>query len=258
MNCFYGEKIYILGLERKDSPQWRSEFESVLPKEKIEFFIGKGIQNPKNDGTFDTSLRSIMNFEICDPVSIDIFQNHVKILQNAFEKNYSTIMVLEDDATFPNWNSEKWDRIQIDLQKYQGRWDMCYLGYCQWPFFFSTFFTRDLIHIKTPLTTHAYIISRTGIEKFLKFYNSMPDLDRKYHIDKALHKTPTMKMVGVFPMISFQKTCPALFVKALDKMNCRLLFSTFCRINEWVCVSLPFLCLLIFSFLLFYILKTRK
>lgn len=258
MNCFYGEKIYILGLERKDSPQWRSEFESILPKEKIEFFIGKGIQNPKNDGTFDTSLKSIMNFEICDPVSKDIFQNHVKILQDAYEKNYSTIMVLEDDATFPNWDSEKWDRIQSDLQKYQAKWDICYLGYCQWPFFLSTFFTRDLIRIKTPLTTHAYVISRTGIEKFLSFYQSLPDLEKRYHIDKALHKTPTMKMVGVFPMIAFQKTCPALFVKAFDKLNCRLLFSTFCRINEWVCVCLPFLLLLSFSFILFYLLKIRK
>lgn len=257
MNFFYGDKIYILGLEKKDSPKWRLEFESKVPKDKIKFFIGKGIQNPKNDGSFDTSLKSIMNFEICDAVSKDIFQNHVKILEDAYKRNYSTVMVLEDDAIFPNWNTEKWNRVQRDLQKHRGNWDMCYLGYCQWPFFLSTFYTRDLIRIKTPLTTHAYIITRTGIEKFLNYYKATPNLESKYHIDKAFHKTPMMKMVGVFPMIAFQKTCPALFVKAFDKLNCRMLFSTFCRINEWVCVLAPFFFLLILSLIIFYLLKTR-
>lgn len=244
MKQFFGDKIFILGLEKNDTKEWRKYYQEHLPNEKIQFWIEKGTSYTKNDGELKTNLGSILNFNICNPVSENIFQNHVKILRHMREKKYSSIMVLEDDATFPKWCEKKWNRVQSWLMNHK-QWDICYLGYCQWPKMISTFVSSDIVKLSTPLTTHAYIISNSGMQKFLNYYESHPNLEKTIHIDKALHQTPKMQKYGVFPMISFQKTCPALYVKACDQMNVRVYFSTCCKVNEIISVLLPFLFILI-------------
>ena len=260
MKTFFGEKIYVLGLKKNDSKKWRNYFQQNFPKEKLIFWMEEGVKKNKNDGVLDTSLDSILNFNICDPVSKDIFFNHVKIFRNAMKQNYQTIMILEDDAIFPNFNSNKWDKVQEDLTKNDKQWDICYLGYAQWPIVWSTFITLNIIKLYSPLTTHAYIIDKNGIQKFLNFYQQNPTLQDKMHIDKALHKTPGMKKTGVFPMMAYQSTSPALFTKALDKMNISIKFSTFCQWNEWICICIPIFILLSICVIIFFLLtaKTNK
>ena len=62
MKNFFGEQIYILGLERNDTKKWRDSFLDMLPKDKVRFWIEKGAQNTKNDGQLDTSFTSILSF----------------------------------------------------------------------------------------------------------------------------------------------------------------------------------------------------
>ncbi len=249
MKNFFGEQIYILGLERNDTKKWRDSFHDMLPKDKVRFWIEKGAQNTKNDGQLDTSFTSILSFNSCDAVSKDIFHNHVKIYQDAWKKNFETILILEDDVVFPHWNENKWEGLQHELIQRRKHWDICYLGYCQWPILLSTIVSTNVVKLTTPLTTHAYLISRTGIEKFLYNLKVNPKQNEKYHIDKALQKTPHMKLYGAFPMMAFQKSDPALYTKAMDKMNVSMSFQTFCKVNEWVSVSIPiaFLLLIIIS-----------
>ena len=49
MKNFFGEKIYVLGLESKDTPDWRKNFDSFIPNDKLEFCIKKGAKSDHKD-----------------------------------------------------------------------------------------------------------------------------------------------------------------------------------------------------------------
>ena len=113
----------------------------------------------------------------------------------------------------------------------------------------SSFSNPFVIKPFSPLTAHAYIINRNGIQKILEMIQTNPEL-QSIHIDKLLATSKTIKKKAAFPMISFQEKDPSLYLKACDKIGIYIDFIKFSRINENISIYLPIL-FYCFLFLIF-------
>jgi hypothetical protein len=252
------DKVVVLTLE-KNEKKIKNKFDPLFPKKQLEYYITKGVGTTQNDGTMNSSLWKIMCHDTIDKISIDIFKNHVNIIKKCFHNpNIQTVLILEDDAYFPNWDQVKWNKTEQWLQQNPQRWDIFFLGYCNWPTMWSKITTRNIVKLSSPLTAHAYILNKNGMFKILKTIEKNPHC-KKMHIDKLFTKIPKFYKYGSFPMVSFQEKCPGLYLKACDKMGVRVLFSTCCKWNEWVSVILP---IIVYLFLLviclYFVWKFRK
>lgn len=250
-------RISVLGLE-KNKEKIEQKFNSFFPNRKIDYFITKGVGTTQNDGTTTSSFWNILNHNTIDKISIDIFNNHISIIKNAWEdETIDTILILEDDAVFRNWNQEKWNKVEYWLKEHKDSWDIFYLGYCNWPKLWSVFLTSSIIKVKSPLTAHGYILNRRGMFKILKTLEKNPHCS-KMHIDKFFIKIPRFEKLSIFPMVCYQEKCPGLYLKACDKMNVRVLFSTCCQWNEWISILIPILTLFFICFLIIFLFQKMK
>ena len=235
------DSIYILGLQKYETETYNA-FKSILPLNKTKFIMKEGVGNTHNDGKMQSSLWNILNHNTIDAVSKDIFKNHISIIRNAYyTSREESILILEEDARFPNWNQRKWDRIEKFLMENKHSWDVFYLGYCNWPFLSSFMITKDVVKVCSPLTLHAYILNRAGMKKILSTLEKGNMNYHNMHIDKFFLKIPNFRKYAAFPMVSFQEKCPGLYLKACDKIGLRILFSSFCRFNEHMSLFIPIL-----------------
>lgn len=255
IEMFYNlDKIFILGLI-KNKEQIEKKFSSMFPyhTKKLEYFLVPGIGSNQNDGCYDSSLLSILKHNTVDNISRDIFKNHVAIYKKAKTENLNRIMILEDDAVFS-------DNIPYNQKNTINRWikentkyDILYLGYCNWPWIMSTFQNLFIVKPYSPLTLHAYIMNKKGIDKVLSIIENNSSLN-KLHIDKLFQQEKTINKYAVYPMIAFQEKDPSLYTKACDKIGIYLNFKSFCRFNEIISLLLPifmtiFICIFFYFFL---------
>ena len=111
------DKIVVLGLE-KNEKTIRKKFDGIFPNRRVDYFITKGVGTAQNDGMMSSSLWKIMCHDTIDKISIDIFKNHVEIIKQCFYNPYiHNVLILEDDASFPDWNQKKWDKTEHWLKK---------------------------------------------------------------------------------------------------------------------------------------------
>lgn len=240
------DKNFVLGLKKKET-EIRSYFDKHFPSEKLIYHFTEGVGAQHNDGQVTSSLWDILCHNTIDKVSIDIFKNHIAMIEQAYKDDtVQHALFLEDDARFPSWNASKWQRIESWLQNH--RWDIFYLGYCNWPYPWSTFVTKDIVQISSPLTAHAYILNRTGMAKILSTVDRNPHYRDTVHIDKLFTMIPSFQKYGMYPMASFQEKCPGLYLKACDKLKVRILFKTCCQWNEQFSVIFPILVIFISMF----------
>ena len=250
---FFVDKVVILTTENKVSDTWKKRYLDFFSENTVDFFVTKGVGATQNGGNINESLLTILSHNSLDPVSKDILKNHLKIIENSLQdSNVKNVMILEDDAMFPDWNSEKWKRMESWLVRNENVWDIFFLGYCQWPLLFSFMVARDIVKLTSPLTAHAYILNRKGMEKIVHAMQIEP---KRYeqHIDKIFASIPHFNKYGAFPMVSFQEKCPGLYLKACDKLGQRVLFSTWCKWNEWISLFIPILCLIAFVIVVYII-----
>jgi hypothetical protein len=251
-------RIYVLGLQKNET-EIHSAYKSILPLEKTQMVLKEGVGNSQNDGKMESSLWKILNHSTIDAVSRDIFKNHISIIREAYENTTNeTVLILEEDARFPNWNQKKWDNIENFLTKYPTSWDIFYLGYCNWPYFSSLMVTKNVVKVSSPLTAHAYILNRNGMAKILTTFEQQKDFYSNMHIDKFFLEIPKFRKYAAFPMVSFQEKCPGLYLKACDKLKCRILFSTFCKINEQISTIIPPLCIFLLTLTLLCVISKIK
>lgn len=250
-------KISVLGLE-KNEKKIEEKFNGLFPTRKVDYYITKGVGTTQNDGTTYSSFWNILNHNTVDKISMDIFKNHIAIIKRAWEdERVDTILVLEDDAMFPDWNQERWNKVWYWLTENKEKWDIFYLGYCNWPKLWSVFVTSSIIKVKSPLTAHGYILNRNGMYKILKTLERNPHCSRM-HIDKFFIKIPRFEKLSIFPMVCFQEKCPGLYLKACDKVNVRILFSTCCKWNERISIVVPFLTLMIIFYIIMILFQKVK
>jgi hypothetical protein len=250
-------RIYVLGLQKNET-EIHSAYKSILPLEKTQMVLKEGVGNSQNDGKMESSLWKILNHSTIDAVSRDIFKNHISIIREAYENTTNeTVLILEEDARFPNWDQKKWDNIENFLRTYPTSWDIFYLGYCNWPYFSSLMVTKNIVKVSSPLTAHAYILNRNGMAKILTTFENQNNLYANMHIDKFFLKIPNFRKYAAFPMVSFQEKCPGLYLKACDKLKCRILFSTFCKVNELISIIVPYLSIFTFTLIILLFVSGR-
>lgn len=248
MISFYGDKIYVLGLECNDNIKWRQKFIDYFDKDKLFFYIVKGVSNKINDGREKDNLWDIYKHSSTSAVSQDIFDNHIGIYKHARYYNYKNIMILEEDIFFPDWDKNKtlvWENTQNWLQN--NKWDIFYLGYCNWPIPISFFRTKNILKLISPLCLHSYILNSDSIDKILN-HTQQNQLDQDIHIDKMINSIPGFTKYGMYPMIGFQEKLPALFKKGCKKMNINFSFIKFCKYNETISIIIPMVLVLIFIY----------
>lgn len=250
---FFVDKVIILTTENKVTDKWKNRYLNFFSKNEVEFFVTKGVGATQNGGKIDESIGTILSHSSVDAVSKDILKNHLTIIQKCLENpDLKNIMILEDDAIFPKWNKEQWQRMETWLTNHENTWDIFFLGYCQWPVLLSFMVHRNVVKLMSPLTAHAYILNRKGMQKILQAMQV--DLKRyEQHIDKIYASIPNFNKYGAFPMVSFQEKCPGLYLKACDKLGQRILFSTWCKWNEWISLLIPILLFILFIIVVYTI-----
>ena len=246
------DKIFILGL-LKNKTRIISKFDSIFNDKsfdgKLEYYLVNGVGSATNDGLYDSSLWSILQHKTMDRISRDIFKNHVDIYKKSKQMDYERVMILEDDAIFTSYKNQNQLNFLNSYIRNNENYDIFYLGYVNWPILWSSFSNPFVIKPFSPLTAHAYIINRNGIQKILEMIQTNPEL-QSIHIDKLLATSKTIKKKAAFPMISFQEKDPSLYLKACDKIGIYIDFIKFSRINENISIYLPIL-FYCFLFLIF-------
>ena len=119
-----------------------------LPEEKINVYVFERATNPLH---YDRSLST----------------NHQIIVRDAFKKNYKYVLVFEDDVEFYE-NVDTLDVLHTsftELQKQKG-WEIYLMGGLNFGYIFNV--DKHLQRCIMCLGLHAYIMSREGMEKFIK------------------------------------------------------------------------------------------
>jgi len=247
MKLDFTDSVYMLK-KRTDDPEPLQK-ELSLYFERFEFFEIEGVSKPVNAGTIECSLYEILRHEKTDETAMDITRNHLAMIQKAYQEGKQTALFLEDDVHFELREMETWrDRLLSWVHpSHHHVWDILYLGYCPFPLILSFWTAPGFIRVFTPLTSHAYVLNRHGMEKILG-YASTTEGKKPCHIDKMFTKIPSMRKYAVFPMMAFQKKDPALYLKACDHISTHISFTTLCKTFEWLSLFFPIL----FLFLLIW------
>lgn len=241
------DMIYVLKLKKNDATKLEKNVREIFPNIKIKFYEVDGISN-KNEGNINQSLFEIIKHNTINEVALDITKNHIEIIKEAYNNNYNNILFLEEDVIFENPSQKKMENVDIWLTNNK-KWDIFYLGYCNWPVMCSFFITSNIIKVTNPLLTHAYILNKQGIEKILNFTENGKK-NMNMHIDKLFIKIPNFNKYAVYPLLAYQEKNAALFTKACDKLNLNLSMKTICKISQYISLLFP----IIFIFLLVFIL----
>lgn len=112
-------------------------------------------------------------YRICDPkysngnlltlAEISLILKHCWILKDMFDKQYQTVLILEDDAVFDNDFVNKFNEYKLELPV---DWDICWVGSCcglHAPYNEGT----HVYKTDSSRCTHAYIISKAGLDKII-------------------------------------------------------------------------------------------
>jgi hypothetical protein len=196
-----------------------------------------GIEDPINPPGW---VESAMNLADTD-FARDLANNHIGIIDKAYEAGLQNIIIFEDDARF---------QLPLDIAKLQkivkwlksNDWDVFYFGWIPWPVICSWFKTSGVVEIATPLTTHCYALSRKGMRRVrnLRKTSDIVPIDRFYAMSD-------MEMYGAFPAISFQIEDPAIYRRLCPSYL--VSFETVSRIFEFVSVGIPPLFIALMSLL---------
>ena len=120
-------------------------------------------------------------------------------------------MIFEDDARFiDNLEKTKVETI-IKWLRENKNWDILLLGGISFPYPLMYPVSKDIFRCNYPTESHCYILSKTGMEKMLRTYESN-------HYDLLLQKYLDNKYICV-PSICNQNKSPAMFQSLAKKYN---------------------------------------
>jgi len=102
---------------------------------------------------------------------ISLLLKHCWIIKNAYDKGYDDILILEDDATFEEDFTNRFNRYKIQLPL---DWDVCWVGSCC-DLHVNQIEGINVYRTNTSRCTHCYILSKSGINKIIKYINNIDD-----------------------------------------------------------------------------------
>lgn len=137
------------------------------------------------------------------------FDSHIKVIQEAYDDGLDSILIFEDDVKPTPHYSESIMKQVVKFLK-SNEWDIMYLGagpfnyvyYSPLSFINAPFVDKNILKYN-PLFTHAYAVSREGMQKILNRYH---DFIGKEHYDIFLSKLK-LNSFCVNPTIFEQKMC---------------------------------------------------
>jgi hypothetical protein len=198
----------------------------------------------------NTKLIDILKYgsNMVGPLGNSLAQNHIWVIEQAYQKNKQNVLVLEDDAEFDLELTVKHMSGIVDwLRKHD--WDIFNFGAIQFPVPLRIQLSAGVaIGIGQPLLGHCYALSRNGMLRVLEMWYSpnRPLL----HIDKLYANLFRGKYHMAHPSLSYQTEKPALFRQAMgllpssvsDNLDLKT-FKEFCQLYEnratwWLLVSL--------------------
>lgn len=232
------DHVSVLTLREKDHTTITERVKSSFG-ERYTLFEVHGEPKSANGGEIGSSLWDILCHKAVDATALDITKNHLSMIQEAYSKGYENVLFLEDDAVFETISAEKEKRFSDWVTRNKQKWHILFLGYCTWPLPLSFLVSRDVVRVYTPLTAHAYILNRHGMEKILMFCSKQSNT--QHHFDKILCMIPGFRKYAIFPMMCFQENDPALYTKALDHIGINISFAKLSRLIEFFSVLLPFI-----------------
>jgi len=245
------QHVYILKLEKNDGQEIENNIKQLFPGKKIYVHEVEGCKKSnRNEGSINLSFWKILNHSYVDDIAKDITKNHIDMIRKAFMDNLDFVLFVEEDSRIETQKliNEKCKRVNQWMLKRRNKWDIFYLGYCNWPVLFSFLITPDVVRIYTPLAAHCYILNRHGMQKILN-YTENGNKNMEIHIDKMFATIPSFRKYGIFPMIAFQKNNPALFTKACDKINMNISMKSASIVIQYCSIILPILLILITTLL---------
>lgn len=184
-----------------------------------------------NDGGNGVSCWDLMKATVCDETCQSIAKNHFYVIEDAYQRGCSNVLIFEDDISFTkpfNYNrmnkAVKWMKTN--------NWDIFFLGYIQWKKPFMIPYSSNVVKLFSPYLGHAYIVNFSGMKKMLS------KKDTGMHIDRFMSKLDARKF-GIYPMIAFQSVEPAIYRKVQRELHLpKIKFNTLCRISEsWMYYS---------------------
>ena len=179
----------------------------------------KVINIPKEE-----SIINLLTHNNIDETSINIFENHIKTIQKAYDNKYKRVCILEDDAEFL-FPIKKHIISNINIWMNSNKWDIFYFGHVPWPNVNSYKVTRNIVQPINPLLAHCYCLSRLGMYKILTSYYK---LNSPMHIDNFFNKC-NLNKYAIFPSISVQNKEPAIYNEitkriGISTINYRIIF----------------------------------
>lgn len=142
-------------------------------------------------------LRSCVSNKIVNKGQWGCLQSHINILKDALEKNYETVMILEDDIILNNDFDNQTDRIQT-IKETNRDWNIIYIGASQYDWT-NIEFQKDFYYAKGTTGTFSYIVRRSFYKILLdEFENRLKPVDN-YLVDVQTKYYKTIFVV--FPNI---------------------------------------------------------
>jgi len=240
--------IYVLKLLKNDKTELQKSLNELFPDKKVNFYEVEGKTVNKNEGSINMSIFKIINQDYTDDVALDITKNHIEMIKQAYNNNYQYVLFMEEDARIEKPSCKKLESVNQWLSNSK-KWDIFYLGYCNYPLPVSFLVTSNIVKLWSPLNAHSYILNKRGMEKILN-YTEYGKKNMNIHADKMFKQIPYFNKYGMYPMISFQKKDPALFTKACDKLNLRLSMKTVSKVIENLSIIVPILFLILITYLM--------
>ena len=195
-------------------------------------FTLKDLYKIKNDGG--------NNEKMCNDLCKNLCKNHLHIIKNAYKQGFDNVLVFEDDARFiDNLDNNKVDRI-IKWMKKRKKWDVLFLGAIAFPYPIILPVTRDIGRCDCPTEAHAYILSKSGMNKIL-------GMKETNHFDFMLQKYLDDKYICI-PSICNQNKSPAMFETLSKKFRWDSNVHSYNRlksIHNTISVIIPFVIMLI-------------
>lgn len=217
-------------------------------KTKSSYTIAKfqGYSTLKNEGPSHLSKLDILSHKVCDGVCANIRQNHLKIIQNAYDSDLNHVLIIESDVNFSQNKLSpdvfEWLRSNSDM------YDVCFMGCAIWPFRPCSKIRQNVYLVSRAMGTFCYVVTRRGMCKLLKLATS------NHHIDYLISSTQDICKVAVYPHVAYQEKPPALYERAVCdvpllknlsfRSTCDILFISSAHVTQVLMIVLLFLLLL--------------
>lgn len=207
MNAFsFFEKIYIINLDERID-RWEKCLDIFKEYELSSYERVSGVKLVQEDFPyFDQKSRSQLGCAL----------SFYRIIKNAYENQFSSILIFEDDFYFIHSKEKTKEVLSNSIRNLPEEWDTFYLGanimydYCANP---VSLFSEYLFKINSAYCMHSISFSRKGITSFIKKF---PD-----------------EFIFVSSMLDFYKAIDVFMAKEFCKEN--LCFVC----DEMLCSQIP-------------------